>query len=114
MKELEKFKDLEIDWDMTPEDAVALYLEWGNTGYAGYESRVKGKSDHSYYFVVYSWGGRPCVFLMRRDSDGADILATLSLPKPLEESFKKQTGGLKGVYALTEEIKDWLKKGLYN
>jgi hypothetical protein len=114
MRELEKFKDLEIDWNMTPEDAVALYLEWGNTGYAGYESRVRGKADHSYYFVVYAWEKKPCVFLIRRDSEGSEILATLNLPRTLEESFMKHTSGFKGVYAPTEEIKAWLKKGLYN
>ena len=114
MGQLQKFKNLDIDWDMTPEDAVALYLEWGNSGYRGYESRVKGKSDHSNYFVVYSWEERPKVFLIRRDSDGTEDLATLELPKTLEKSFLKQTSGFKGVYAPTKDIKTWLKKKLYN
>ncbi len=114
MGELRKFKDLEIDWNMTPEDAVALYLEWGNTGYAGYECRVKGKCDYSNYFVVYSWDEKPKVFLIRRNSDGTEELATLDLPKDLEKGFLKKTSGFKGVYEPTKEIKDWLKKELYN
>ena len=30
MGQLRAYKDLIIDWEMTPEDAVAIYLEWGN------------------------------------------------------------------------------------
>ena len=33
LEELKKETDLinEIDWDLGPEEAVKLYLEWGNT-----------------------------------------------------------------------------------
>lgn len=32
LKEVQKAHKIvnEIDWDMTPEEAVTLYLEWGN------------------------------------------------------------------------------------
>ena len=52
MGRLREYKDLLIDWEMTPEDAVAIYLEWGNNGYrGGYQYAVRGKGDHSHYFV---------------------------------------------------------------
>ena len=42
MGRLREYKDLLIDWEMTPEDAVAIYLEWGNNGYrGGYQYAVR-------------------------------------------------------------------------
>ena len=46
-----------IDWDMTPEEAVTLYLEWGNNWSHG--RMVKSKKDVSYYFVIYTWINPP-------------------------------------------------------
>lgn len=40
-----------IDWDMTPEGAVTLYSEWGNSWTHG-KSLIKSKDDVSYYFSV--------------------------------------------------------------
>ncbi len=47
MGELTKYKDLPIDWDIGPADAVALHLEWGNTGYGG---GYACQDEASYYF----------------------------------------------------------------
>jgi len=50
-----------IDWDMTPEEAVTLYLEWGNSWSHG-KSLVRSKDDVSYYFVVNTWEVPPKIF----------------------------------------------------
>ncbi len=110
MGQLSRFRNLEIDWDMEPVDAVGLYLEWGNNGYGGsYENRVRGKNDESIYWVVYNWDESPKVFLVRRNSDGAEDLACLDLPKHLERDFKREMGDLKGTFPITDSIRDWLK-----
>ena len=32
---LRPFADMPIDWNLSPEDAVTLYLEWGNNNWRG-------------------------------------------------------------------------------
>jgi hypothetical protein len=101
----------EIDWEMTPEKAVSLYLEWGN-GWNHGVRMVKGPDDVSYYFVVYSWDEAPVIYLVRRDTQGSEELATIDLPPELAQRFQEHWGGHKGVYALTDELKDWLRREL--
>lgn len=115
MGQLNEFANLEIDWEMEPADAVALYLEWGNNGYGGsYENRVKSISDVSNYFVVYNWEGGPKVCLVRRDMQGAEDLACLRPPEKLRESFIEEVGGNNGVYPINDQIRSWLETELYN
>lgn len=99
-----------IDWGMTPEEAVTLYLEWGNNWSHG--NMVKSKSDMSHYFVVNTWERPVMVYLIRRNSDEAVELAAFPLPPHMEERFLASVGNNKGVYALSDEVKIWLKKAL--
>jgi hypothetical protein len=55
MGSLQNYRDLEIDWSMTPWDAVTLYLEWGNNSWHANHQPVRSKADFSNYFVVYTW-----------------------------------------------------------
>lgn len=115
MGQLQAFKDLLIDWEMTPEDAVAIYLEWGNNGYrGGYQNAVRSKGDDSNYFVINTWNDKPTVSLVYRNSDGAEELATLLLPEKLAENFLSGVYHHKGVYPVNLEIKQWLESELYN
>ncbi len=111
---LQDFSNLIIDWDMTPEDAVILYLEWGNNDWQGKHQPVRSKADYSNYFVVDNWEEKPTVRLVRRNSEQAEDLLTLHLPENLERSFKEEYGSLKGIYEPTDEIKAWLKAQLEN
>ena len=114
MNILNNYQAHEIDWDMTPEDAVALYLEWGNNGYGGsYNNRVVSKSDFSLYFVAYTWDEVPKVFLIHRNSEGSNELAEIEMPEDLAEKFLDHVGHNKGVYGLTDELKDWLKSKMH-
>ena len=54
-----------IDWDMTPEEAVRLYLEWGNNWARG-NYVIRSKNDVSYYFVVNTWQEKPVIYFIRR------------------------------------------------
>jgi len=100
-----------IDWDMTPEEAVRLYLEWGNN-WAGGNYVIKSKDDVTHYFMVYAWDENPIIFLTRRNSEEAVELAKIEMPEDLKKQFYEKNGHLKGVYSIEGEIKDWLKKQL--
>ena len=102
----------EIDWEMTPEDAVTRYLEWGNNPALG-NHRVRSKNDYSVYFVVNTWRD-PVVYLIRRNSEGAEELAAIDIPEPIRGRFLKSMGQLKGVYPVEGEVRDWLRGRLYN
>jgi hypothetical protein len=97
-----------IDWDMTPEEAVRLYLEWGNNWARGDGYVIASKSDYTTYFVVNCWSKPYYIYLIRRNSDEALELAQFELPK----QFERDVCELKGVYALDDDTKAWLKKEL--
>jgi len=101
-----------IDWDMTPEEAVTMYLEWGNNWSHG-RNMIRSKDDVSHYFVVNSWEDPPKIFFIRRNSEEAVELATIDMPDELRNHFLEAAGGIKGVWAISDEIKAWLEKELY-
>ena len=110
LEELKKDRELlnSIDWDMTPENAVRVYLEWGNIYARGDRHVIRSKSDYSVYFVVNCWDRPYYIYLIKRNSEEAIELAKLELPKQFEMPICE----LKGVYALEGELKEWLKKEL--
>ena len=111
--ELKKNRELinTIDWDMTHEEAVRLYLEWGNNWARG-NYVIRSKSDESHYFVVNTWGDTPKIYLIRRNSDLAEELAEIDLTDDVKDNFLNLIGHQKGVYSLTGGVKKWLKKEL--
>jgi hypothetical protein len=112
LEELKKDRKLvnSIDWDMTPDLAIRLYLEWGNISAdaGGRKVRIQSKNDYSVYFVVNCWSRPYYIYLLKRNSEEAVDLAKFDLPK----QFEKPVCELKGVYALEGELKEWLKKEL--
>lgn len=101
----------DIDWNMTPEEAVRLYLEWGNNWARG-NYVIRSKDDVSHYFVVNTWKGQPVLFLVRRNSEIAEDLARIELPRPVAERFMQSVGYNKGVYAVDGELRQWLQQEL--
>jgi hypothetical protein len=97
-----------IDWSMTPEEAVTLYLEWGNNTTHS-KKMVKSKQDVSYYFVVSTWDEPPKIYLVRRNTDEAVDLAAIELPPHLRNRFLETVARRKSVYALTPEVREWLQ-----
>ena len=108
MKTLKDFALYTIDWDMTPEQAVTMYLEWGNNDWTAEYPPVRSKDDVSYYFVVDSWQNPPTIRLVRRNSENAEDLFTLPLEGELLKEWKKANGDWRGVGAPTPGIKKWL------
>lgn len=100
----------DIEWDMTPEDAVMRYLEWGNNPALG-KQVIRSKRDYSTYFVVNTWH-EPVIYLIRRNSEDAVELATIRMPAGIESRFLESVGHNKGVYAIDGEVKTWLQRQL--
>ena len=100
-----------IDWEMTPEEAVRLYLEWGNNWARG-NYVIRSKNDEAVYFVVSTWKEPPMVYLIRRTSDDAKEVAAIRMPRSIEKKYIKENGNLKGVYAVEGIVKEWLQKEL--
>ncbi len=113
IKSLKEVADLIVDWDLGPEDAVTLYLEWGNNNWHAEHAPVRSKDDYATYFVIDNWEEKPSLRLVRRNSEQAVDLLVIDLPDDLEKEFKKEFEGLKGLYAPTESIKNWLKQEIY-
>lgn len=103
-----------INWDMTPEEAVTLYLEWGNN-WARSNYVIRSKNDVAHYFAINTWGERPVIYLIRRNSEDTDELAAFHMPPDIEKRFLESIGHNKGVYAIEGEVKQWLQDRLrYN
>ena len=114
LKELKKNRELinEIDWEITPEQAVILYLEWGNNNCTSGNYAIRSKNDVSYYFVVNTWEKTPKIFLVKRNSDEAKELAEFEMPEYVKKKFLDNTGKIKGVYSVEGDVKQWLQKEL--
>lgn len=100
-----------VDWDMTPEEAIALHLEWGPLrSQAYYNSR--DNDNETIYFVINTWKNPPVLTLIKRKGFDSEDLCHLRLPENLEKEFMQEIGKYKGVYAVEGKVRDWLRKEL--
>ncbi len=112
VKDLQKDRNLvnSIDWTMTPEKAVEMYLEWG-TGWTRGNDFVASDSDESFYFVIFDWETDPPVAtLIHRTVEGADELAKIEVPKELFDASCAEDGKRPGgtVHPLNRKLKEWV------
>lgn len=99
-----------IDWSMTPEKAVEMYLEWG-TGWTRGNDFVASAHEESYYFVLFDWEtDPPFVTLLHRSVDGVEELAKIEVPKDLFEASCREDGSRPGgtVHPLNQQLKEWV------
>lgn len=73
---------------------------------------VRSKEDESYYFVLNTWEEVPVVYFIRRASEGAIELARVEVPKCLSEAVDQGRGIHRGIYAVEDKVRDWLRKEL--
>ncbi len=111
LHEIKKNYDLinSVNWEMTPEEAVALHLEWGQLRSQAY---YNSSSDETVYFVINTWKESPFLSLVKRRGFDSEELGTFKLPEKLEKEFMQGMGRFKGVYAVEGKVRDWLKKEL--
>jgi hypothetical protein len=116
LDELKEQRDLirKIDWAMTPEKAVEMYLEWG-TGWVRGNDFVCGRNDESVYFVLFDWENEPpLATLIRRTVEGAEELAKIEVPKELFDAACREDGFRPGgtVHRLNHPLQEWLEIAL--
>ncbi len=100
-----------VDWEMTPEEAIALHLEWGPLRSQKYYNS-RDNDNETVYFVINTWKRPPILTLVRRRGFDSEELGNFKLPKDLEAEFLQGIGQYRGVYAVDGNVRDWLKKEL--
>ncbi len=98
-----------IDWTMTPEKAVDMYLEWG-AGWTRGNDFARSGDEESIYFVIYDWEDPPQVTLLRRSSKEVEELAKIEVPADLVRASMDEFGHRPGVgvYALNHDLQKWV------
>lgn len=104
------FVSCPIDWEMTPEDAVAIYLEWGNNW--GDHRAIAVKDDESFYFVIDTWEQEPIIRLIRRTFEDVDVLAESTVSYEFLPDIHREYGLIKGVFALPQRMRERLQQVL--
>ena len=100
-----------VDWNMTPEEAIALHLEWGPLRDLSYYNS-RDNDNETVYFVLNTWKKPPIITLVRRRGFDSEELATFRLPEKLEQKVINSEGQHQGVYAVEGEVREWLRKEL--
>jgi len=113
IEELKRNRELvnSIDWEMTPEKAVDMYLEWGS-GWSRGNDFVSSEQDQSIYFVLYDWETPPQATLLKRNMKGAVELTKIGVPKELFIEACNEDGKRPGgtVHRLNSTLIEWLSR----
>lgn len=110
IKENQEIMDC-LNLEMTPERAVALYLEWGSSWAHGSDF-VRSDSDVSCYFTIDAWKTPAQLLLMRHSSVEAEVVGEVEVPADLMKRELASWGGRRGTYAISEAFKDWFRDKL--
>ncbi len=112
IEELCKDRDfvIRIDWSMTQEKAIDMYLEWG-AGWTRGTEFDRSDRDEPVYFVIYDWEVPPQVTLLRRNSRDVEELAKIDGPGDLFPASVEEAGKRAGVGVcpLSPDLKRWLR-----
>jgi hypothetical protein len=102
-----------IDWTMTPEKAVDMYLEWGAGWTRGHEF-VCSANEESFYFVLFDWEKPPQATLIHRTVKEAREMAKVEVPPELFEDAINEDGRRPGgtVHRLNTQLQEWLQARL--
>ncbi|WP_083687787.1 DVU0772 family protein [Lawsonia intracellularis] len=106
---LKAFSNQTIDWDLSPEKAVTLHLEYGNNNWHVIHTGGCSGHDSSVYFIVDTYSDPIQVRLIRRNFEMAEHLISIPLPDTLVKLFQKEYGNIRGVFEPLPEIKEWLR-----
>ena len=96
-----------LNMEMTPEKAVALYLEWGSSWAHGRDF-ARSASDVSCYFTLDAWKTPARIVLVRQGMAEDEMLDEVEVPPDLLAREVASWGGRKGTYGISEELKGWI------
>ena len=100
-----------LELDMTPEQAVSLYLEWGAFSKHG-QGFVRSGEDTSCFFTVDTWESPARVLLVRQSMSRREEIDEVAVPQALVDQIVEYWGGRKGTYAISEELQRWIRDQL--
>jgi hypothetical protein len=109
-KELARVAHLDIDWDLTPEDAVQLHMEQDESLGHVLLPAVARPEDVSRYFVVDSCYNPPVIRLQERTRVVLNALLAFPVPEALLPAVRRDLGNRRGTFAPPPEILDWLRE----
>ena len=95
MNRLQDYALYDISWNLSPEHAVTMYLEWGNNDWHSEYPPVRSKEDVSHYLDVDRWCNEHVLRLVRRNSE-----------------YESVHGKWRGISEPTPAIKSWLRHEL--
>jgi hypothetical protein len=98
-----------LDWDMTPEKAVCIYLEWGTCFSMNSSYQRWARDEESVYFIVNTWEKPAVIQMVKRNKNEAQDLATIQIPEDLKKEFLDSVGHRNGVFGLNKSLKNWLQ-----
>ena len=110
IKENQEIMD-SLNLDMTPEKAVALYLEWGSSWAHGRDF-VRSDSDVSCYLTIEAWKTPAQLLLVRQSMAETEIVGEVEIPDELMKRELESWGGRRGTYGIGEEVKNWFRNKL--
>ncbi|MBU4152249.1 MAG: hypothetical protein KKD63_05155 [Proteobacteria bacterium] len=114
--QLKKNRDLvnSIDWEMTPEKAVDMYLEWG-AGWIRGNDFVKSDKTESIYFVLYDWETPSQATLLKRTMKEAVELTKIPVPDDLFKEACDEDGRRPGgaAHRLNAKLINWLSERIH-
>ena len=110
IKENQEIMDC-LNPEMTPEKAVALYLEWGSSWAHGRDF-VRSESDVSCYFTIDAWKAPAQLLLVRQSMAETEIVGEVDIPAALMKRELESWGGRRGTYGISEEVKNWFRNKL--
>jgi hypothetical protein len=113
MEEIKVNRDIMdcLNLEMTPEKAVALYLEWGSSWAHGRDF-VRSAGDESCYFTVDAWEKPAKLLLVRQSMADGEVIGEVAAPRELMEKELQAWGGRRGNYGISQELKDWIRTEL--
>jgi len=100
-----------LNLEITPEKAVALYLEWGSSWAHGRDF-IRSENDVSCYFTIDAWKKPAQLLLVRQSMAEIEVVSEVEIPHELLERELKSWGGNRGTYGISEKLKEWISEKL--
>lgn len=100
-----------INWDMAPEEAISLHLEWGPLRDQSYYNS-RDSENETVYFIISTWEEVPTLYLVKRKGFASDYNPIMELPERFRKDFMSDMGQFKGIYAPNNYIRMWLESEL--
>jgi hypothetical protein len=108
-KELALSAGLDIDWELTPEDAVQLHLEQDEEHGHLFLPAAARAEDVSRYFVVDTCYNPPIIRLQERSVEMLKALLAFPVPEALRPAVRRHLGNERGTFAPPAEVLAWLR-----